>query len=126
MEWNTVYVTGKPDFEEDVVDNLKDAHFLFMEGTKEGDLTLFWIDEKATLRDFKKAIGSKTVFKYRLQFYTSQEQFEETFKKASDTNFTPQEQALIKKMIESRQGKVPLRRNTDVSVKNSDLNLLSA
>lgn len=119
MEWNTVYVTGKPEFEKDVVDNLKDSGFLFMEGTKEGDLTLFWIDEKATLRDFKKAIGSKTVFKYRLKFFTSQEQFLETSKKAgSDNNFTPQEQALIRKMIESRQGKV--------SFKNNDLSLLSA
>ena len=34
----------------------------------------------------------------------------------SDSNFTPQEQALIKKMIESRQGRI--------SKRNSDKNLL--
>src|SRR6478609_2890695 len=119
MEWNTIYVTGKPEFEEDVMHNLRHSDFNFMEGTREGDLTLFWIDEKATLRDFKMAIGSKIVFKYRLRFYTSQEQFLETSKIAgSDNNFTPQEQALIRKMIESRQGKV--------SIKKTDMSLLMA
>ena len=112
MEWTTVYVTGKPEFEEDVVHNLRDAGFNFMEGTKEGDLTLFWIDEKATVRDFKKAIGSKTVFKYRLRFYSSQEAFLETTKdQEGENNFTPQEQALIRKMIEARQGKSTRKKN---------------
>ena len=119
MEWNTIYVTGKPDFEEDVVHQLKHADFLFMEGNKEGELTLFWIDEKATLRDFKKAIGSKIVFKYRLRFYTSLEHYVETSGQAdTDNKFTPEEQALIRKMIESRQG--------NVSSRNNNLSLLSA
>ena len=44
----------------------------------ETGLTLFWVDEAASLRSFKKAIGAKTIFKYRLRFFASVEAFTES------------------------------------------------
>jgi len=98
MNWVTIYISGKEGFREDILKNLKDSDFSFMQGYSEAnDLALYWIDEKANLRDFKKAIGGKTVFKYRLHFFTSVEEFVES-KNSKSNSFTKEEQALIKKM----------------------------
>lgn len=71
MNWTTLYIEGKPGFDSEVLKNLEHSRFTFMHGTSlESGVCLYWVDEKASLRDFKMAIGSKTVFKYRLQFYT--------------------------------------------------------
>lgn len=79
MGWMTVYIRGKSGCEEDVLKHLEHSGFTFMPGaTNERGLTLFWIDEKEDLRDFKKAIGSKTIFKYRIRFFTNVEDFIES------------------------------------------------
>ena len=44
----------------------------------EKGLILFWVDESESIRSLKKAIGSKTIFKYRLRFFTSIEAFVES------------------------------------------------
>jgi hypothetical protein len=99
LEWVTVYIAGKPGFKEEVLRNLGGSRFPFMPGTAENDsLCLFWMDERSALRDFKKAIGSKTVFKYRLHFYPSLEKYNEAIKTKSDASFSLQEKALIYKM----------------------------
>lgn len=99
MNWSTLYISGKEGFREDVLKNLNDSDFAFMQGYSEAnDLALYWIDEKANLRDFKKAIGSKVVFKYRLQFFTSVEEFIESARNVKSNSFTKEEQALIRKM----------------------------
>ncbi len=99
MEWVTVYISGKIGFKEEVLRNLAGSRFPFMPGTAENDsLCLFWMDERSSLRDFKKAIGSKTVFKYRLQFYSSLEKYNEAIKPKAEVTFSPQEKALIYKM----------------------------
>ncbi|MBA4144667.1 MAG: hypothetical protein DI538_04740 [Azospira oryzae] len=98
MNWVTIYISGKEDFREDILKSLKDSDFPFMQGYSEAnDLALFWIDEKASVRDFKKAIGSKLVFKYRLHFFASVEEFVES-KNIKINSFTKEEQALIRKM----------------------------
>ena len=43
--------------------------------TNETGLILFWVDEASSLRSFKKAIGAKTIFKYRLRFFPNEEAF---------------------------------------------------
>ncbi|MBL0744352.1 hypothetical protein [Chryseolinea lacunae] len=79
MEWTTVYLRGKANFENDVRHNLEHSSFTFMPGfSNERGLTLYWIEDKHCLRDFKKAIGSKTIFKHRLRFYNSIEEFVES------------------------------------------------
>jgi hypothetical protein len=99
MEWITVYISGKPDFKEEVLRNLDKSNFPFMPGSAESDsLYLLWIDDRSSLRDLKKAIGSKTVFKYRLQFYPSLEKYFASLRKSKETTFSPQERALIKEM----------------------------
>lgn len=99
MNWATIYISGKEGFREEVVKSLKDSDFPHMQGYSEAnDLALYWIDEKANLRDFKKAIGSKIVFKYRLQFFTTVEEFIEQQTQIKFNTFTNEEQALIKKM----------------------------
>ena len=99
MNWITIYISGKPGFEKEVSDNLESSDFAFMPGSlEENGLALYWINEFADLRAFKKAIGSKTVFKYRLQFYSSVEEFVELQNNVRINFFTKEEQALIRKM----------------------------
>ena len=103
MEWTTLYISGKRGFRKEVVENLERSKIPYLPGTPENDsLCLFWMDEKTALRDFKKAIGSKTVFKYRLSFYPSLEKYKESIAEKKEIVFTPREQALITEMT-SRQ-----------------------
>src|SRR5688572_10076593 len=81
MGWTTLYITGKSDFREEVRDKLNGSDLDIMPGYT-GDLTspqdihdLYWIDEKVKLRELKEAIGSKLIWKYRLRFFPSLEDF---------------------------------------------------
>lgn len=83
MGWITVYITGKSDFREEVLKKLEASEVNFMPGYtgSSSDMEphdLYWLDEKVDLRTFKEAIGSKLVFKYRLNFFTSLEAFIES------------------------------------------------
>lgn len=79
MGWITVYVRGRSGAEADVIKNLEQAKFRYMRGSStEKGFWLYWIDKPENLRAFKKAIGSKTVFKYRLKFFTNVEEFIES------------------------------------------------
>jgi hypothetical protein len=72
MGWITVYVRGRTGSNAEVVKNLDQAGFIYMQGSStEKGLGLYWINRANDLRAFKKAIGSKTVLKYRLKFYTN-------------------------------------------------------
>jgi hypothetical protein len=103
MGWVTLYITGKEDFREEVGKKLEDSDLNVMPGytggsTVEGGVysDMYWIDEKLKLRDLKEAIGSKMVWKYRLNFYTSLESFiESQNKKKSSSDFTAEERALL-------------------------------
>ncbi len=100
MSWITLYITGKSGFNEEVLSNLENSSISFLPGSTEGEkeLVLLWVDEKLPLRDIKKAIGSKAVFKYRLQFFTSLSQRQAHEKKRE--TFTPREQAMIREMTD--------------------------
>ena len=69
MSWTTLYVKGKDGFKKEVLAKLGDS---WLHGTSEAwhDLLMFWLKDNSKLRDFKMAIGSKIIFKYRLQFFT--------------------------------------------------------
>jgi hypothetical protein len=75
MGWGTLYVYGKPGFEQEVLDQLEHSSIGFMPGSMSGEqnIALYWVDERTSMRDFKKAIGSEIVFKYRLRFFNSLE-----------------------------------------------------
>ncbi len=99
MEWMTIYIAGKPGFKEEVTRQLQASRFPSMPGTAENDLLcLFWIDERSSLRDFKKAIGSKAVFKYRLQFYPSLESYLSSQHDEMELVLTDDELQLINRM----------------------------
>jgi hypothetical protein len=84
MGWTTLYITGKEDFREEIKDRLEGSNLDIMSGytgtyTPGGEAhELYWIDEKTDLRNVKEAIGSKLIWKYRLNFYPSFEAFIET------------------------------------------------
>lgn len=80
MGWITVYITGKSDFREEVLKKLEGSDVNFMPGNTgaSSDMDthdLYWLDEKVDLKEFKRAIGSKLIWKYRLNFFTSLEAF---------------------------------------------------
>lgn len=99
MNWNTIYIKGRPGFEAEVTDKLTDSAIRIMPGsfTEGENKALYWIEENTSVRELKKAIGSKLVFKYRLQFFKSLEELQasENLKKES---FTIEEEEQIKKM----------------------------
>ena len=99
MTWNTIYITGKPGFKEEVSKSLEDSDSVMPGSTgNDQDVSLFWIDDTLPLRAFKKAIGSKIVFKYRLQFFSSLEELQRQQEK--NTSLTPREEAMIREMNE--------------------------
>ncbi len=66
---------AKSGFDKDVLRNLENSGVDFLHGTSlESGVCLYWVDEKAKLRDLKMAVGSKNIFKYRPQFYTTVEE----------------------------------------------------
>lgn len=85
MGWITVYITGKSDFREEVLKKLEGSNVDFMPGNTgaSSDMDthdLYWLDERVAIRAFKRAIGSKLTWKYRLNFFTSLEAFIESQK----------------------------------------------
>lgn len=101
MGWNTLYITGRQDFREDVGEKLDDSSLKLMPGytggTQAGDLyhDMYWVDETVKLKAVKEAIGSKLIWKYRLQFYTSLEAFIESQNPKKSNEFTAEERALL-------------------------------
>jgi hypothetical protein len=78
MGWVTVYIRGKSGFKSDVLHQLEHARIEFLPGyANERGVALYWIPENLSVREFKKAIGAKTVFKHRLKFYMTVEEFVE-------------------------------------------------
>lgn len=104
MGWLTVYITGKSDFREEVLKKLQGSDLNYMPGYTGASVDfdthdLYWLDEKVDIRKCKEAIGSKLVWKYRLNFFTSLEAFiESQDRKKKSLEFTPEENALLAKM----------------------------
>lgn len=98
MSWSTIYIHGKTGFKKAVEEKIKST---WLHGYPETELELmmYWLQEKDTLRDFKLSIGSKVIFKYRLQFFSSVDEFLQLEKKKKDTSFSKQENQLVRKMV---------------------------
>jgi hypothetical protein len=90
MNWTTLYIRGKPGFDFAVLKNLEHSNINYLYGTSlESEVSLYWIDEKSTLRDFKMAIGGKIIFKYRLRFYSTIEEMFESQPQLTETSLLP-------------------------------------
>lgn len=94
MTWTTLYISGRPGFKEAVLDKLAHTSRFYLPGSadSEHDLLLYWIDSTFPLREFKSELGSKLIFKYRLQFHYAVPE------EHTDSTLSVQEEALVKKM----------------------------
>jgi len=103
MSWSTIYIHGRTGFKQAVEDKIKSN---WLHGYPETDLELmmYWQREESTLRDFKLAIGSKLIFKYRLQFFSSVDEYLQLEKKKADISFSKRENQLVRKMIKWQKG----------------------
>lgn len=80
MGWTTLYIVGNSDFTEDVRSRIEQSNLKIMSGSfGAGQGTCFhdmyWVDEKLNLRKLKEKIGSKLIWKYRLRFFLSLDEF---------------------------------------------------
>ncbi len=107
MTWSTIYIDGRKGFKEAVRIQLKDT---WMAGAPEDGhaLVMYWLREDSTLRDFKLAIGSKIIFKYRLQFFASVDEYLQSQKK-EETKLSKDENRLVRKMIAWQKGGVRIK-----------------
>ena len=97
MGWKTIYIHGKTGCGPEIMRHMEHSD---MPGTVEGEpnIGLYWVDEKTTLRSFKEAIGSKTIFKYRLRFFSSLEKLNDFYDDKPSESLTAQEEAMIRTM----------------------------
>ena len=80
MNWTTIYITGRPEFQAEVRKKLEHSNLDFMPGYVDNTTTtvthdLYWLNDLTELRKMKEAVGSKLVWKYRLKFYANLEAF---------------------------------------------------
>lgn len=105
MDWNTIYITGKPGFKKEVAKRLEGAEVAFMpgyigSGVGGSDHDMYWLDKDADLRSFKEAITAKAIWKYRIRFYASLEAFIASQEKKTE-GFTKKDIELIEEMRKS-------------------------
>ena len=80
MNWTTIYITGRPEFQEEVRKKLEHSNLEFMPGYVDNSIAavthdLYWLNDQTDVREMKEAIGGKLVWKYRLKFHTTLEAF---------------------------------------------------
>ena len=103
MSWITVYISGSGDFREDVRKKLEHSDQRYLQGYIESsheDVThdLFWLDDRTSLREFKESISAKLIWKYRMRFFITLEEFMKSQEDDASINFSANEKRLIQKM----------------------------
>jgi hypothetical protein len=98
MSWSTIYIHGKTGFKEALDAKLQGT---WMRGAQDTghELVMYWLPEDASLRDFKLAIGSKIIFKYRLYFFTTVDEYLQQKNKNQHTGLSAHENQLVRKMM---------------------------
>jgi hypothetical protein len=106
MNWTTIYIAGRRGFQDEVRDKLEHSDLDFMPGYVDNTTAtvshdLYWLNEEIELREMKKAVGGKLVWKYRLKFYSSLEDFlQSQDKTAKAAEFTQADLDLMARMRE--------------------------
>ncbi len=103
MSWTTIYIVGKTDFREDVRKRLEHSNQRYMPGfinSSSGEMThdLYWLDGRTDLRAFKEAIGGKLVWKHRLRFYSTLEEFLKSQQEKEANELSEREREMIAEM----------------------------
>ncbi|QOI98254.1 MAG: hypothetical protein HRU69_12505 [Flammeovirgaceae bacterium] len=78
--WIPVYLVGRDCFQKPVLEALDRSDLPFMPGylfdnSLSGDYGMLWVDEQVNLREYKKAIGGKLIWKHRIRFFTDLNEF---------------------------------------------------
>ena len=102
MSWTTIYITGRSDFREEVRKKLEHSDQRYMPGFIEssGDQIthdLYWLDGRMDLRAFKEAIGGKLIWKHRLRFFKTLEEFLQSQEEIRN-EFSDREREMIAEM----------------------------
>lgn len=98
MAWKTLYATGRSGFDLELVNRLKRSGEDFLTGSFNAEGTyLFWITDNFALRNFKKILGGKMIFKYRMRFFLGADAFV-SYKDNRKTNhkFTPDQEQMFR------------------------------
>lgn len=103
MGWIQLYVSGKTDFRQDLRRKLEHSSVSHMPGYIESypgtdPADLYWLDGTVSLRDLKYKIGAKLIWKHRLRFFTTLEDFLAARQMPASADLTPREQAMISEM----------------------------
>lgn len=103
MSWTTLYITGKGDFRPEVRRKLEHSAIPHMPGYMESypghELAdLYWLDGTVKLRTVKERIGGKLIWKYRLRFYCSLEDFLASRDSSNTDELTAREREMIIEM----------------------------
>jgi len=105
MDWCNIYITGKQGFKKEVARRLEHSKLPHMPGyignsSDTCEYDMYWISKNTSLRDFKMAVGAKTIWKYRIRTYQSLEEFI-TSQEKETSSFSDNDLALIKEMRKS-------------------------
>ncbi len=98
MSWSTIYIHGKTGFKEALDAKLQGTWMRGAQDTGHG-LVMYWLQEDVSLRDFKLAISSKIIFKYRLHFFSTVDEYLQQQNKNQNTGLSAQENRMVRKMM---------------------------
>ncbi len=103
MSWTTVYISGKTDFRQEFKRKLEHSSIPHMPGYIEPypgqkPCDLYWLDGTVTMRKLKERIGGKLIWKHRLRFFSSLEEFMAFQQAPAESGFTYREREMISEM----------------------------
>ena len=103
MSWTTIYITGRSDFREEVKKKLEHSDQRYMPGfiddsSDEFTHDLYWLDGRTDLRAFKEAISGKLIWKHRLHFFRTLEEFQQSQQAKNKSEFSAREREMIAEM----------------------------
>jgi len=95
----TIYIKGRGYYKYGVRKGLERSNLKegkdYIEGTNGSNFLLIWIREDMELRELKKAITAKHIFKYRIRFYNT---IEDMCPKQVEEGFRPEDLKLIEEV----------------------------
>lgn len=103
MGWIQLYVSGKTDFRQELRRKLEHSSVPHMPGYIESypgtdPADLYWLDGNVPMRELKLRIGAKIIWKHRLRFFATLEDFLAARQMPPSADLTPREQAMISEM----------------------------
>lgn len=98
MVWKTLYTTGRVGSDRVVNGFLRKLKIEFITGSFNQEGTyLFWVTDNFDLKRFRRKIGGKMTFRYRLRFFFSVDSFI-AFRDKEEKNhgFTPDQEQMFR------------------------------